>query len=126
MNLQDTKRIVVVDDTESVAYVIKTFLEDEGFEVSAHEDPQDALSDIGIKGADLVITDFTMPGMNGIELMKRVKKKHPAVDAIIITADPRRVIGNNDQFEVVEKSQGFIKKIVAAVYSTLNINRQIS
>jgi DNA-binding response OmpR family regulator len=46
VGFQDTKRIVVVDDTESVAFVIKSFLEDEGFRVSAHEDPHDALIDI--------------------------------------------------------------------------------
>ncbi len=116
MGFQDTKRIVVVDDTESVAFVIKSFLEDEGFMVSAHEDPQDALSDIGSNGADLIITDYTMPGMNGIELVERVKKHNPRTDAIIITADPLRISGNEDHFEVIEKTQGFIKKIIAAVY----------
>lgn len=122
MGLQDTKRIVVVDDTEAVAFVIKSFLEDEGFMVSAHEDPQDALSDIGSNGADLVITDYTMPGMNGIEFLERIKKYNPRTDAIIITADPQRVTGNECHFEVVEKTQGFIKKVIAAVYTTLKIN----
>lgn len=121
MGFQDTKRIVIVDDTESVAFVIKSFLEDEGFMVSAHEDPQDALSDIGNNGADLLITDYTMPGMNGIELVKRVKKYNPRTDAIIITADPLRISGNEDRFEVIEKTQGFIKKIIAAVYKTLKM-----
>jgi len=121
VGFQDTKRIVIVDDTESVAFVIKSFLEDEGFMVSAHEDPQDALSDIGNNGADLLITDYTMPGMNGIELVKRVKKYNPRTDAIIITADPLRISGNEDRFEVIEKTQGFIKKIIAAVYKTLKM-----
>ncbi len=121
MGFQDTKRIVIVDDTESVAFVIKSFLEDEGFMVSAHEDPQDALSDIGNNGADLVITDYTMPGMNGIELLERIKKYNPRTDAIIITADPQRVSGYEGRFEVIEKTQGFIKKIIAAVYSTLKM-----
>lgn len=121
MGFQDTKRIVIVDDTESVAFVIKSFLEDEGFMVTAHEDPQDALSDIGNNGADLLITDYTMPGMNGIELVERVKKYNPRTDAIIITADPLRISGNEDRIEVIEKTQGFIKKIIAAVYKTLKM-----
>jgi len=121
VGFQDTKRIVIVDDTESVAFVIKSFLEDEGFRVSAHEDPQDALSDIGSNGADLIITDYTMPGMNGIELVKRVKKYNPRTDAIIITADPLRISGNEDRFEVIEKTQGFIKKIIASVYKTFKM-----
>jgi len=121
VGLQDTKRIVIVDDTESVAFVIKSFLEDEGFNVSAHEDPQDALFDIGTNGADLVITDYTMPGMNGIELLERIKKYNPRTDAIIITADPQRVTGNKSHFEVVEKTQGFVRKVIAAVYDTLKM-----
>lgn len=121
MGFQDTKRIVVVDDTESVAFVIKSFLEDEGFMVSAHEDPQDALSDIGSNGADLVITDYTMPGMNGIELVERIKKYNPRTDAIIITADPLRISGYEGRFEVIEKTQGFIKKIITAVYKVFKM-----
>lgn len=121
MGLQDTKRIVVVDDTEAVAFVIKSFLEDEGFQVSAHEDPHDALSDIGNNGADLVITDYTMPGMNGIELVERIKKHNPRTDAIIITADPQRVCGHDGLFEVIEKNQGFITRIIAAVYNILKM-----
>jgi CheY-like chemotaxis protein len=117
VGFQDTKRIVVVDDTESVAFVIKSFLEDEGFRVSAHEDPHDALIDIGSNGADLVITDYTMPGMNGIELVERIKKYNPRTDAIIITADPLRISEYEGRFEVIEKTQGFIKKIIAAVYN---------
>ncbi len=121
MGFQDTKRIVVVDDTESVAFVIKSFLEDEGFRVSAHEDPQDALSDIGSNGADLVITDYTMPGMNGIELLERIKKYNPRTDAIIITADPLRISEHDGRFEVIEKTQGFIKKVITAVYNIFNM-----
>ncbi len=99
----------------------KSFLEDEGFMVSAHEDPQDALSDIGNNGADLVITDYTMPGMNGLELLEEVKKHNPQTDAIIMTADPQRVSGYDGNLEVIEKTQGFIKRIIAAVYNTLKM-----
>ena len=72
--------------------------------------------DIGSNGADL-FTDYTMPGMNGIELVERIKKYNPRTDAIIITADPLRISEYEGRFEVIEKTQGFIKKIIAAVYN---------
>jgi CheY-like chemotaxis protein len=115
MDKQNFKKIVVVDDTLSVAFILKNYLEDEGFSVAAYEDPKEALDFLKENGADLVITDFKMPGMNGLELLSQLQNSHPLTNAIIISADPERIIQTQTQYPVIEKTHGFIQKTIDAV-----------
>jgi CheY-like chemotaxis protein len=116
MEMQDIKRIVVVDDTQSVAFILKNYLEEEGFSVSAYDDPREALDDITSNGADFIITDYTMPGMNGVELLTRINKQCPLQDAIIISADPDRVNQSLKKYPVIEKSNGFVQKVLDIIH----------
>lgn len=68
------KTILVVDDSYSIRESIGFFLSESGFEIIKAIDGQDALSKLdGIK-IDLIITDLHMPNMNGIDLIRNVRK----------------------------------------------------
>jgi two-component system response regulator PilR (NtrC family) len=79
------KRILVVDDQESMRQMLSDLLELMGHEPRAVEGGESALRDLRAKGADLVITDLNMPVMNGMELMKQIKTEFPGTPVIIIT-----------------------------------------
>jgi len=106
---------MVVDDTSSITFVLGERLKDEGIQnVEVFEDPELAVEDIKKNGApDFIITDYNMPGMNGIEFLKKVNSDRD-VEAIIMTSCPTDVSFKNGEktYEVIEKKLGFIEKII--------------
>ena len=79
-------KIVVVDDERIVTSAFKTLLKVEGFS-DAHffNGPKDALDYLKDNQPDLVISDFLMPEMNGLEFLSEVKKLYPEVSKILLT-----------------------------------------
>ena len=82
----NTGKIVVVDDEKIVTSAFKTLLKVEGFS-DAHffNSPKDALEFLAQNVPDLVISDFLMPEMNGLEFLSEVKKLYPEVSKILLT-----------------------------------------
>ncbi|MBF0171562.1 MAG: response regulator, partial [Nitrospinae bacterium] len=80
------RRILIVDDNQENQIFLSLLLEKKGFRVTVADGGQQALDLLEANGAELVITDLMMPGMNGIELLSRIKERHPGVDVIIVTA----------------------------------------
>lgn len=79
-------RILVVDDEESLRRVTQLRLEAAGYHVNAVPDGFQALDSLAREPFDLVLTDLKMPGMTGIELLKRIREDYPDVVVILITA----------------------------------------
>ena len=79
-------KIVVVDDEKIVTSAFSTLLKVEGFS-DAHffNNPKEALEYLSENTPDLVISDFLMPEMNGLEFLAEVKKIHPEVSRILLT-----------------------------------------
>ncbi len=76
--------ILVVDDEETLRYLIREGVERSGYGCSVASDGFEALKILEEKGADVVISDIMMPGMDGIELARRIKEEHDA-DVILVT-----------------------------------------
>ncbi len=68
------KTILFVDDSLSIRTLVKMILEEAGYQVILAEDGQDALSYFDDRTIDLVITDLHMPRMNGLELIREIRK----------------------------------------------------
>lgn len=68
------KTILIVDDSESIREVVSFTLENEGYKVLIGVDGKDALKFLDGQVIDLIITDLHMPEMDGIELIKNVRK----------------------------------------------------
>ena len=79
-------RILVVDDEAIVRESLGDWLEDAGYQVFTAEDGHKALEVIEREKPGIMIADLVMPGMDGIELMKRAKEYQPGIEVIIITA----------------------------------------
>ncbi len=80
------KRILVVDDEESLRRVTQLKLQQAGFEASTAPDGGAALDLLARAPQDLVLTDMKMPGMSGIELLARIKEEYPEVIVVLVTA----------------------------------------
>jgi len=81
-------QILVVDDEESVAFFLAENLAEQGadYQVETVNSGEEALAKIAAQPFDLVITDLRMPGINGLELMERVRALSPHTRLILMTA----------------------------------------
>jgi len=80
-----TARILVVDDDPDHLRIVSDKLEHTGYDVTAAEDAEAALSRIGSVDPHLVITDLKLPGMNGLELLEKVRADMDDVDVVVMT-----------------------------------------
>ncbi|MBW1675072.1 MAG: sigma-54-dependent Fis family transcriptional regulator [Deltaproteobacteria bacterium] len=78
--------IMVVDDELIVRESLKGWLEKFGYGVDTAEDAREALEKLEREGYALLFVDIKMPGMDGVELLKRVKEDQPDVIVVMITA----------------------------------------
>jgi response regulator RpfG family c-di-GMP phosphodiesterase len=80
-------RILVVDDEEAVRTMLAARLVLEGHECLTAEDAESALDKIEAGNLDLVLSDLWMPGMSGLELLKRVHRRSPQLAFVICTSE---------------------------------------
>jgi DNA-binding NtrC family response regulator len=79
------KAILFVDDHEVLARLSCEILEMQGYKAVSAYNAEDALNKFDNESFDLLVTDFRMEGMNGLELAKKVHQKNPEVPVIIVT-----------------------------------------
>lgn len=79
------KKILLVDDEETLRWALQNTLLDDGYDVEDTNDSVEALEMAKKRRYDLVISDLTMPAMNGVQLIAEIKKANPAIRAIIMT-----------------------------------------
>jgi DNA-binding NtrC family response regulator len=79
-------RILVVDDDESLRRVMQMQLEEAGYEVLAAPQGQDALTLMEDATPALVITDLKMPGISGLDLLRKLREVYPETTVIMVTA----------------------------------------
>jgi len=80
------KRILVVDDEEAIRLLYQEELQEAGYQVAVASDGHEALRMVQDDRPDLMTIDIKMPGMDGIELLRRVREIHRNLPIIISTA----------------------------------------
>ena len=80
------KKLLIVEDEETLRESLTRVLTQEGYEVDGVSSSEAALETIAEKDYKLIITDIILPGINGMQLLKRCKEKNPGLKVIIITA----------------------------------------
>jgi two-component system, NtrC family, response regulator AtoC len=79
-------RILVVDDEANARSALAELLRDEGYAVETAADGFKALPKLDELAPDLLLTDLKMPGMDGIELMRKARERDPECVAVVMTA----------------------------------------
>ena len=82
------KPVLVVDDEAIVRESIRDWLKDAGYEVSVAESGEEALKLIQKQNFGVMILDLRLPGMTGIDVLKKVKALKPNIKSVVITAYP--------------------------------------
>jgi len=77
--------VLIVDDEPVILKVWTVMLRRDEFEVATCGSGQDALQALQLHKIDVIVTDVMMPGIDGLELLKRVKTARPEVEVIVMT-----------------------------------------
>ncbi|MBP9127652.1 MAG: sigma-54-dependent Fis family transcriptional regulator [Elusimicrobia bacterium] len=99
--------ILVVDDDRSVAYALDRALTEKGHAVHLAFSAEEGLNTLRDSPADIVLLDLYMPGMDGTEMLRQIKKSHPATDVVTMSGagSMRAVLGTLqlDAFDFLPK-----------------------
>jgi len=82
------QHILVVDDDTQIAMLFEGFLEASGYRVTVANNALAALEADARDAADAVVTDLSMPGMNGRELIDQLRARRPHLPAMIVSGYP--------------------------------------
>ena len=78
--------ILIIDDEKNYLLLLETLLSEEGYSITALQDPELALDYLAESEVDVVITDMKMPKVSGQEVLEHIKKHHPHIPVLIMTA----------------------------------------
>lgn len=79
-------KILVVDDEENIRFLYKEELEDEGYNVVLAANAEEAMKKIIEHQPDLITLDIKMPGMDGIEFLRKLKEENRNIPVILCSA----------------------------------------
>ena len=120
-------RILIVDDNSLGLAARRSVLEELGHKVVTSGAPQDALELCVKQRFDVVVTDYKMPKMNGVEFITRLRKQHPAVNVILISGftDTLGLNESNTGADIIiQKSSQEVGQLIRAVNRLLRKQKQ--
>src|SRR3954447_4486544 len=79
-------RVLVVDDDPTVSDVVRRYLEQDGCRVRLVGDGLAALDAVAAEVPDLVVLDLMMPGIDGLEVCRRLRRQTPDLPIVMLTA----------------------------------------
>lgn len=93
---RDTPQILIVEDDEAMREFLCQAISRSGYYVEAVQDGTEALRRIEESSFDLLLTDIRMPGLDGLELVRLVRRRYPALGVLLVTAYMQDALGATD------------------------------
>src|SRR5947208_3490773 len=79
-------RVLVIDDDASLRFTLEAVLSDAGLHVEIADGGETGIQAFEARGADVVLTDLAMPGMDGMQVLERMRALDPSVPVLMLTA----------------------------------------
>jgi DNA-binding NtrC family response regulator len=79
-------RILIVDDEKNLRFTMTMCLEPLGYEIGTADNGEDALRQLDNQEFDLILLDIRLPGMDGLDVLRRVVKQHPDIPIVMVSA----------------------------------------
>ena len=83
--MNPSRRILVLDDERIVARVVGTFLAEAGFRVTVETDALEALEAVAREPFDLIVTDFVLESMTGLEFVNQMPRRTPRTPVVLMS-----------------------------------------
>jgi DNA-binding NtrC family response regulator len=80
-----TEKVLLVDDEEEFVETLAERMRNRGMEVATSKSGGEALELVDSEPYDVVVLDLQMPGMDGIEVLERIKKRQPDIQVVLLT-----------------------------------------
>jgi DNA-binding response OmpR family regulator len=115
-------RVLIVDDDEEICQEMTQILKDEGYDAKAVYNGLDAKSLLDRERFDVVLLDLKIPGLNGLELLRLIKKREDSPCVLVLSARPMKRLmkekgvftgskeHEDEEEEIFTLSDGFINK----------------
>ncbi len=122
-------QILIVDDEKNIRESLKGILQDEGFQVDSAKDGQSAIAMVQEERPDLVLLDIWMPGLDGIETLKKMRELHPDLQIIMMsghaTIETAVTATKLGAYDFVEKPLS-LEKLLVCIHNALKINQLVA
>jgi CheY-like chemotaxis protein len=115
-------RLLVVDDDEDNLQLFGAILTNYNFTVDLFSDPVKALVEFRPNYYDLVILDYLMPSVNGLELYKAIKEKEPTAKIMFLTASHETIKLNSMENPKIVRKPVFVTKLIQEIKGMLGVN----
>jgi len=101
--------MVVIDDNPLSLEFVSTALARPGLEIFTTTKPEDGLILIAIHHPQVVLSDVVMPGINGLDILQRVKQLDPAIDVVLMSAHETGAEGR----KAIQQAADYLRKPIA-------------
>lgn len=112
------KTIIIVEDEEELRENLKDLLEFKGYRIIAYGSGEEILENIDALNADLVLLDHQLPGVNGIDVLLKIKEIKPDIPVALVTASCQK-----ETFESARN--GGAMRIIAKPYSPADMLKAV-
>ena len=115
-------RILIVDDFSTMRRIVKNLLADLGFTNTAEaEDGGAAIAMLRHGGFDFVVTDWNMPGVNGLDLLKMIRadEKLKALPVLMVTAEAKRA-------QIIEAAQAGVNGYIIKPFTAATLQEKLN
>jgi Response regulator containing CheY-like receiver, AAA-type ATPase, and DNA-binding domains len=120
------KKVLIVEDDKDFLSILKTKFTGEGFSVVTAEDGQEGINAVKEEKPDLIFSDVLMPGMDGIEMAKKIREFDKNVLIVFLTnikdVDYTKNVEGSGEFDYLIKSDLSISDIVGKAKSKLGLD----
>ncbi|MBC8458700.1 MAG: response regulator [Deltaproteobacteria bacterium] len=122
------EKILIIDRESDIRKTLETLLSKEGYQVRSASGSEEAIDIFKSEPFDLVIMDINMPGSNGLQVMRKIKKLDEKIEVIILTGSASvdnavQALRNNGAFDFLTKPLENVDQLIISVKQALEKRR---